>query len=130
VFSEGTVTGQAQAPGPLKTASVPTALYGQAVQPQWQACTELNHSQQITPQHDQLYGAQSPQQYGFGHAGMTMGEQSTPSGWWPTVESRNSHEITIPHLLQDNGLDGVDPDEWEKTVGELFTCYGDGTSYT
>jgi hypothetical protein len=130
VFSEGTATGQVQAPGPLKTASVPTALYGQAVQPQLQECTELNHSQQIIPQHDPLYGAQSRQQYGFGHAGIIMGEQSTRSGWWPTVDSPNSHEAVIPHLLQDNGLNGVDPDEWEKTVGELFSYYGDGTSYT
>jgi len=129
VFSEGTTTGQVQAPGPLKTVSVPTALYEQAVQPQLQACTQLNHSQQIIPQHDPLYGAQSRQQYGFGHAGMIMGEQSTRSGWWPTVDSPNSHEAVIPNLLQDDGLNGVDPDEWEKTVGELFIYYGDGTSY-
>jgi hypothetical protein len=75
---------QVQASGPLETASVPTALYGQAVQPQLQAFTELNHS-----------------------------------GWWPTVDS-----------LQDNSLNRVDPDEWEKTVGGLFTYYGDGTGYT
>jgi hypothetical protein len=130
VFSEGTATGQVQVSGPLKTASVPTVLYGQAVQPRWQACAEQNHSQQIIPQHDSPYGAQSQQQYGFGHAGITMGEQSSLSRWWPTVDPLNSHETMVPHILQNNGLNRIDPDEWEKTVEEFFTYYRDGTSYT
>jgi hypothetical protein len=130
VSSEGMATGRVRASGPPEAVVNPTALYGQAVQSQWQMHTEQSHSQQKIAQHDSLYGAQSFPQYVFGHAGMTTGEQRTPSGWWPAVDSRSSDQTVVPHSLQDNGVDGVYPDEWQKTVEELFLLYGEGTGYT
>jgi hypothetical protein len=117
VFSEGTGDRQVQAPGTPETASVPTALYGQAAQPQWQMYADQTNPQQTIPQHNSLYGAQSLPQYNFAHAGMTT---------------------MAPQFLPDNGLDGVyhgvvgnghsTNDEWDRLDQELFTRYGYFTS--
>jgi hypothetical protein len=131
--NEGLTTGQLRASDPPEAAVVPTISYGQAVESPWQAYTE-----QI-PQHDPVYGAQRPEQYGLDHTGMSVVEQTTPSGWYPAAAaSPSSYQTVVPHLLQDNVLNDFYPstvisgystnNEWEILEHDLFTRYGGCTT--
>ncbi|GAB7336569.1 hypothetical protein MBLNU13_g09838t1 [Cladosporium sp. NU13] len=132
--SDGTAT--VGTPG---AASTPIVLGNHALQPRWSTYAEQIPSQRSLPQRNPLYGAQSFTYYNSDHASTTTGQQSPPFGCWPVATSRGLHETMAPHLLPDNGVNGIYhgtegggctiDDEWTKVVDELFTQHGDDTSY-
>lgn len=136
--NEDTTIEQVQTSAPHEMASLRTATYGQAVQPQWQSYAEQNYAQRTTLDYVRHNDARSSPPYGSHHASNVTVGQGLPSRWWPSVDSERSHETYTAELTPDLG--GTHPsivdnghsttDDWDKIMEELYARFGDGTGYT
>ncbi|GAB7336540.1 hypothetical protein MBLNU13_g09814t1 [Cladosporium sp. NU13] len=94
---------------------------------------------QSFPQYTALYGVQGLAHHNLNNASMITGQQILPCGNWPVANSHGLHETMAPQFLPQNDVGGIHHDsvgsgcstndEWMRTVGEMFTQYGDFTSY-
>lgn len=134
--SDGVAVAEVETTGAPETAQVSRGSGHQAMQTQWTSYAEQIPSQQSLPQHTPLYGVQGLPHHNLNNTSMTT---SLPSGNWPVADSRGLHETMAPHFLPHNDVGGIHHDtvgngysindEWMRTVEEMFTQYGDVTSY-